>query len=52
MIFVNLRKEEYTDSSRIPTVEIGTPLEDAYRRDLTIIVSSTTSTHKWWKISR
>ena len=33
---MNLRKEEYTDSSRIPTVEIGTPLEDAYRRDLTI----------------
>lgn len=32
---MNLRKEEYTDSSRIPTVEIDTPLEDAYRRDLT-----------------
>lgn len=34
--FVNLRKEEYDDDSRIPTVSIGTPLEDAYRRDLTI----------------
>ena len=34
--FVNLRKEEYDESSRIPSVSIGTPLEDAYRRDLTI----------------
>ena len=34
--FVNLRKEEYDDNSRIPIVSIGTPLEDAYRRDLTI----------------
>lgn len=33
--FVNLRTEEYTDS-RIPTIEIGTPQEDADRRDLTI----------------
>lgn len=33
--FVNLRKEEYADS-RIPTVEPGTPEEDASRRDLTI----------------
>jgi tRNA nucleotidyltransferase (CCA-adding enzyme) len=31
-----LRKEEYCDTSRIPTIAIGTPLEDAYRRDLTI----------------
>lgn len=33
---MNLRKEEYDDSSRIPSISIGTPLEDAYRRDLTI----------------
>ena len=32
---VNLRSEEYGDS-RIPTTQIGTPLEDALRRDLTI----------------
>lgn len=31
----NLRKETYADS-RIPTIEPGTPLEDAQRRDLTI----------------
>ncbi|KAF8772470.1 hypothetical protein HU200_005726 [Digitaria exilis] len=34
--FVNLRSEKYTSSSRIPTVEVGTAEEDAYRRDLTI----------------
>lgn len=34
--FVNLRKEEYATDSRIPTVDFGTPLEDAERRDLTI----------------
>jgi len=33
--FVNLRAEEYTDS-RIPVMRIGTALEDALRRDLTI----------------
>lgn len=33
---VNLRSETYTDITRIPTIEMGTPLEDAYRRDLTI----------------
>lgn len=33
--FVNLRKETYADS-RIPSIEIGTPEEDAKRRDLTI----------------
>ncbi|KAJ4460068.1 putative CCA tRNA nucleotidyltransferase [Paratrimastix pyriformis] len=32
---VNLRAETYADS-RIPTVRMGTPLEDAQRRDLTI----------------
>ncbi|KAF9458754.1 hypothetical protein BDZ94DRAFT_1269959 [Collybia nuda] len=34
---VNLRSEEYADSSRIPTeVTFGTPLQDALRRDTTI----------------
>lgn len=33
--FTNLRKENQADS-RIPTVEVGTPEEDAFRRDLTI----------------
>ncbi|KAJ3506092.1 hypothetical protein NLJ89_g7066 [Agrocybe chaxingu] len=34
---VNLRSEEYTEGSRIPTgVTFGTPLEDALRRDITI----------------
>ncbi|KAM9990480.1 hypothetical protein ACTFIY_006538 [Dictyostelium cf. discoideum] len=34
--FVNLRSETYTDTSRIPEISIGTPLQDALRRDLTI----------------
>mmetsp|Transcript_10894 Transcript_10894/g.28586 ORF Transcript_10894/g.28586 Transcript_10894/m.28586 type:complete len:474 (-) Transcript_10894:455-1876(-) len=34
--FVNLRSEEYSESSRIPTIRIGTPSEDAYRRDFTM----------------
>jgi len=35
--FVNLRAEEYTVGSRIPDmVRIGTAVEDAFRRDLTI----------------
>lgn len=33
---VNLRTESYANDSRIPTIEIGTPTEDASRRDLTI----------------
>jgi tRNA nucleotidyltransferase (CCA-adding enzyme) len=33
---VNLRKEEYTQESRIPTMSFGTPEEDSLRRDLTI----------------
>eukprot|EP00002_Diphylleia_rotans_P019957 TRINITY_DN3864_c0_g1_i1.p1 TRINITY_DN3864_c0_g1~~TRINITY_DN3864_c0_g1_i1.p1 ORF type:complete len:503 (-),score=96.16 TRINITY_DN3864_c0_g1_i1:100-1608(-) len=33
---VNLRCEEYTENSRIPEIKIGTPLQDAERRDLTI----------------
>ncbi len=32
----NLRSEKYTDKSRVPTIQIGTPQMDAYRRDLTI----------------
>jgi tRNA nucleotidyltransferase/poly(A) polymerase len=34
--FVNLRSETYTEHSRIPEMRIGTPLEDALRRDLTV----------------
>ncbi|CAM9784732.1 unnamed protein product, partial [Chrysoparadoxa australica] len=34
--FVNLRTESYSLDSRIPNMGIGTPEEDAYRRDLTI----------------
>ena len=35
--FVNLRAEEYTSDSRIPgEMRIGSPLEDSFRRDLTI----------------
>lgn len=35
--FVNLRSETYTEDSRIPSaIEIGTPEQDANRRDLTI----------------
>ncbi|OMJ18776.1 CCA tRNA nucleotidyltransferase, mitochondrial [Smittium culicis] len=35
--FVNLRCESYNENSRIPeTIEFGTPLQDALRRDITI----------------
>eukprot|EP00753_Platysulcus_tardus_P001200 PLAT11152.2.p1 GENE.PLAT11152.2~~PLAT11152.2.p1 ORF type:complete len:417 (-),score=214.04 PLAT11152.2:59-1309(-) len=34
--FVNLRSEAYAADSRIPSVEIGTPLQDAERRDFTL----------------
>jgi tRNA nucleotidyltransferase (CCA-adding enzyme) len=35
--FVNLRNERYAEDSRIPEkMDIGTPKEDAERRDLTI----------------
>ncbi|PKS11591.1 hypothetical protein jhhlp_003356 [Lomentospora prolificans] len=34
--FVNLRKEVYSDHSRNPEIEFGTPLEDALRRDATV----------------
>ena len=33
---VNLRSESYTAESRVPKIELGTPKEDALRRDLTI----------------
>jgi tRNA nucleotidyltransferase/poly(A) polymerase len=33
---VNLRGETYTEGSRIPQMTMGTPEEDALRRDLTI----------------
>ncbi len=32
---VNLRSETYAENSRIPEMTMGTPLEDAFRRDLT-----------------
>lgn len=34
--FVNLRTEKYTENSRIPEITIGSPKEDALRRDITI----------------
>jgi tRNA nucleotidyltransferase (CCA-adding enzyme) len=34
--FVNLRSEKYTETSRVPIIDIGTPQEDAMRRDITI----------------
>jgi tRNA nucleotidyltransferase (CCA-adding enzyme) len=34
--FSNLRHEQYSSDSRIPTTVLGTPLEDAFRRDFTI----------------
>lgn len=34
--FVNLRSEEYTELSRIPIVDFGTPEQDALRRDATL----------------
>ena len=33
---VNLRTETYSNDSRVPDIEFGTPLQDALRRDLTI----------------
>ena len=33
---VNLRSEKYSEDSRVPEIDIGTPEEDAFRRDLTI----------------
>lgn len=33
---VNLRNEKYTEESRIPEIVIGTPEEDALRRDFTV----------------
>ncbi|KAJ3155721.1 CCA tRNA nucleotidyltransferase, mitochondrial [Geranomyces michiganensis] len=34
--FVNLRTETYSDDSRIPHMDFGSPLDDASRRDITI----------------
>lgn len=34
--FVNLRSETYASDSRVPTMQFGTPLEDAERRDFTV----------------
>ena len=33
---MNLRSEEFGEESRVPEIKIGTPEQDAYRRDLTI----------------
>ena len=34
--FVNLRSETYSEESRIPSIQFGSPAEDAERRDFTI----------------
>ena len=34
--FVNLRSETYEGDSRIPKIDIGTPVQDAERRDFTV----------------
>uniref|UniRef100_A0A3B0NCN5 tRNA nucleotidyltransferase, putative n=1 Tax=Theileria annulata TaxID=5874 RepID=A0A3B0NCN5_THEAN len=34
--FVNLRTEDYSSNTRIPDMKIGTPVEDAMRRDFTV----------------
>lgn len=34
--FINLRSEEYAHDSRVPTIEFGTLLQDALRRDATL----------------
>lgn len=34
--FVNLRSEHYSNNSRVPMVDFGTPLQDAMRRDATL----------------
>ena len=34
--FVNLRSETYSEESRIPTIQYGSPAEDAERRDFTV----------------
>lgn len=34
--FVHLRSEVYADGSRVPEIRVGTPQQDAERRDLTI----------------
>jgi len=34
--FINLRTETYSEDSRVPNMEFGTPEEDAFRRDITI----------------
>jgi len=36
VVLVNLRSEEYAHHSRIPTMQFGTPEQDALRRDFTI----------------
>ena len=34
--FVHLRAETYSADSRIPSIELGSPSEDAFRRDFTV----------------
>ncbi len=34
--FVNLRSETYSEESRIPSIQFGSPAEDAERRDFTV----------------
>lgn len=43
--FVNLRTESYLHDSRIPSINIGSPMEDAFRRFAVFVFSGVTLCH-------